>query len=249
MKLPNFLTKDDKSLVFNQDNKQFIFYVPEVFFNAKSKTAIAEVQGEYVSMLGICQWDIIDSNGKHSKLMPFIFPTMILCKPSEIEKVKNYKLGNNDPDDYRLLHFKKGDEVISETRVPQQLSNVELFMKAFAITGKIPSTIPYDKLWKLFEINAKLNGFNYKLNNQILGLVSSELARSKNDVSKPYRLSNSKNPLDYKFIGVKLLPNYVSPFSSVISENWDESLRSAILMKDVPDKDLPMSPIEKVLMK
>ena len=63
MELPNFLSLVDDSLVFNQDNKEFVFYVPENFFNDKTKRPIAEIIGEDVSMIGICNWAIIDSNG------------------------------------------------------------------------------------------------------------------------------------------------------------------------------------------
>ena len=63
MELPNFLKLEGDSLVFALDNKEFVFYVPENFFNDKTKRPIAEVIGEDVSMIGLCNYAIIDSNG------------------------------------------------------------------------------------------------------------------------------------------------------------------------------------------
>lgn len=249
MEIPKFLRLEGDSLVFNEKNKTFVFYVPENFFNNHSKNAIAEIVGQYVSMIGLCNWAIVDSNGKRSELKPFDFPTMFLCKPFEIEKVKNLKLLKQlDPADYRLLKFHEGDEVVSQIRVPQIIDNVELFYKLAVITGKFPTTIPYDKGWKIFLENMSLNGNSYGLNAQLFGLVWAGLCRDPKDISRPFRLTNMKDLNNYKPISVKLLPNYISPYTSITSENFDESLMSAIMMKDTPEKDIPYSPLEKIIM-
>ena len=221
MEIPSFLTLKDESLIFNKDNAEFQFYVPENFFDETSKNAIAEINGQYVSMIGLCDWAIVDSKGVRSEVKPFCFPTMILCKPSSIEKVKNLKLDNSESKDYRILHFKKGDEVISQTRVPQIMDNVELFYKLFVITARIPKTIPYDKLWQIFFQNMELNGSSYGLNAQLFGIVTSELCRDPKDISRPFRYTNMKDMHDYKPISINLVPNYVSPYTSIVSENFD----------------------------
>ena len=73
------------------------------------------------------------------------------------------------------------------------------------------------------------------------------LCRDPKDISKPSRLSNSKDPHYYKLISMKLYPKLLSPYSSIVSENWDESLRSAILLSDKPEDEIPYSPLEKVI--
>lgn len=263
MEIPKFLDLQGESLVFNQDNSEFVFYVPENFFDSTSKNAIAEIKGQYVSMIGLCNWAIIDSKGKRSELKPFRFPTMFLCKPYKIEKAKGLILDdfNYDQDeerertieeeeklskDYRLLRFRKGDEVVSEIRVPQIIDNIELFYKLAVITARIPNTISYDKGWEIFLENAALNGLSYDLNAQLFGIVWAGLCRDPKDISRPFRMTNMKNMNDYKPISVKMIPNYISPYTSIVSENFDESLRSAILMKD--KEDIPYSPLEKVVM-
>lgn len=247
MEVPKFLKLEGESLLFNEDNKEFIFYVPENFFDATSKRAVAEIKGDYVSMIGICDWAIIDSKGQRSELKPFCFPTMFLCKPYDIEKVKGLKLDSDrEPKDYRLLHFKKGDEVVSQVRVPQIIDNVELFYKLAIITARIPSTIPYDKLWSIFLENMSLNGSSYGLNAQLFGIVIAGICRDPKDITRPFRMTNMNDMHNYKPVPVTLIPNYISPYTSIISQGWDESLASAILMKD--KEDLPYSPLEKIVM-
>lgn len=246
MDIPKFLRLEGEALVFNEDNKEFIFYVPENFFDPTSKNAIAEINGQYVSMIGLCDWAIIDSKGVRSELKPFCFPTMFLCKPYKIEKAKGLKLdADKEPKDYRLLRFKKDDEVVSQIRVPQIIDNVELFYKLAVITARIPTTIPYDKIWSIFLENMALNGSSYGLNAQLFGIVIAGLCRDPKDISRPFRLTKMDDMHNYKPISVKLIPNYISPYTSIISENWDESLRSAILMKD--KEDIPYSPLEKIV--
>lgn len=248
MEVPSFLKLEGEALLFDKENSTFIFYVPENFFNSTSKNAIAEIIGEYVSMIGLCNWDIVDSKGNHSELLPFNFPTMFLCKPYEIEKVKDYKLGKDkEGKDYRLLKFKKGDEVVSQVRVPQIIDNVELFYRLAVITAKIPNTIPYDKGWEIFLENMSLNGSSYGLNNQLFGILWASLCRDPKDLSKPFNSTNMSDMNNYTPLSIKLIPNYISPYTSIISENFDESLRSAILMSDMDEKDIPYSPLEKIV--
>ena len=260
--MPKYLTRVGDALVFNQDNSEFVFYVPEIFFNDNTKQPIAEISGQYVTTIGILLYSIINSSGKASGPYLFNFPTMFMCKPNRIEKVKGLKLkhlsydndevsteeGNVGGDDYRILHFEKGDEVVSQVRVPQLIDNVDMFFKLTMITAKIPNSIAYDKIWEEFLLNIGLNGFSYNTHAQILGVLASGIARNPKNVAEPFRYTNMNDMHAYTPISVKKLPNYTSPFTSLTSEGFDEGIMSAVLMKDKDEKDIPYSPLETVLM-
>jgi hypothetical protein len=259
--MPKYLSRVGDSLIFNQEDSEFVFYVPEVFFNDNTKQPIAEISGQYVTVIGILLYSIIDKNGKANGPYLFNFPTMIMCKPNRIEKVKGLKLkhlssvsdgsgeeGSVDENDYRLLHFEKGDEVISNVRVPKLIDNVEMFFKLTMITAKIPNSIAYDKIWEEFLMNIELNGFSYSTHAQILGVLASGIARNPKNVAEPFRYTNMNDMHAYTPISVKKLPNYTSPFTSLTSEGFDEGIMSAVLMKDKDEKDIPYSPLETVLM-
>ena len=269
MAMPKFLKEVGDSLVFDLDDHEFVFYVPEVFFNDNTKMPIAEISGQYVTTIGILLYSIIDKNGKISGYHQFTFPTMFMCKPYKIEKVKNLSIkllngdaeddveeeseydmeeeGNISSKDYRILHFAKGDEIVSQTRVPQLIDNVELFFKLTMITAKIPNSIPYDKIWELFLENMALNGNSYEAHAQFLGLLSSGICRNPRNIREPFRYTDMKDMTGYKPISVKMLAEFTSPFTNISSEGFDEGVMSAVLMNNKSDDEIPYSPLEKIL--
>jgi hypothetical protein len=50
----------------------------------------------------------------------------------------------------------------------------------------------------------------------------------------------------YTAISIKTVPKYISPYTSLTSENWDDAIRGAVLLSDKVEKT-PESPLEKIL--
>lgn len=247
MKIPVFLKQKDNALLFSGEG-EFLFYLPESYFADVKKNPIAEVIGQYVSTVGICDWALVNKNGKVGEAHPFKFPTVFLCKPYEIEKVKNLSLNNYPPMDYRILHFKEGDEVVSDINVPQIIDNAELVQGMISIvSGKLPKSVPYDKLHEYCPEALELNGSGYGLNMQLFGIMISELCRDNKDLSKPFRHSSMNNMNGYQQISVKMVPKYTSPYVALTSENLDESIMAAVLLSDEPEENIKYSPIEKII--
>ena len=119
---------------------------------------------------------------------------------------------------------------------------MEDFYKVF-LYGKLPTTIPYNKLQDYFNKNISLNGSSYGLNIQIFGMVISEMCRDPKDLSKPFRNTNFTDQTAYKPISIKDIPKYISPHQSLCSENWDEALIGAIMHPTDVE-----SPLEKLVM-
>lgn len=237
--VPNFIKRKDDSLLFSGEG-EFVFYVPETFFERKT----AEELGENVSVVGILNYTIFDKNGKNIGLKTFKFPSKFLTRPSTIEKAKGIRLiKTSEPEDYRIFRYKKDDAIVVSVYCVQDIENVELFYRQFVTTGKIPTSIPYDTLHEYFLESAKLNGFNYNLTVQLFGVVISELCRSKKNEKIPFRLSGDKDMNNYKPISVIMVPRFVSPYTAITSQNWDEAVVNSILNE--PGKE---SPMEKILM-
>lgn len=237
-KVPAFLKKDGDALLFNGEG-QFVFYVPELYFDRGD----AEIKGEYVNLLGILDYTIFNKNGSNIGLKRFYFPTVFLTKPSRIEKSKNIRLKTAvEPQDYRLLIFEKDDAVVVSTKVPQNISNVEDFYRIF-LTGKLPTTIPYDKLQDYFIDSIKLNGSSYGMSLQMFGIVVGEMCRDPKDPSRAFRLTKFTDPMSYRNISIKDLPKYISPNVSISSENWDLGVVGAIMNPNTTN-----SPLEKLIM-
>jgi len=235
--VPKFLKRDKDSLLFNQKG-ELVFYVPEMYFERK----FALMVGDYVNLIGVLDYAVFDEKGKSSGLKQFRFPTVFLARPSEMEKSKNVKLTKNSPEqDYRLLKFKQGDQVIVSVKVPQMVDNAEEFFKIFN-SGKLPNTIPYNEIQNYFLENIRLNGADYGITAQLFGIMISESFRDINNPKILFRHTNMKDMNAYSGISVKSIPKYVSPSASITSENWDESLMYAML-----NENPKYTPLEKLL--
>lgn len=240
MDIPKFLKQEGSSLVFNEEG-EFLFFCPESYFTTKNAFLVDDM----VNVIGILDYTIVKANGKNNGLHPFKFPTIFLTKPAAIEKLKQIRLIKTAPiQDYRVFHYRKGDEVIVDTKVPQDIQNVEDIMKLFLISGHIPCTIPYDKIQDYFPESIALNGSNFEVDLNLFGVMISELCRNSKKLEEPFRLAKEKDMLNYTPMSVKDIPKLVSPFESTISENWDKSLIGAVLTKDKTSN----SPLEKVMM-
>lgn len=236
--VPGFLKRDKDSLLFSLPEGELIFYVPELFFERN----YAEFNGEYVSLIGILDYAIFNKDGKHSGLKRFNFPSKFTCKPREIEKIKSVKLTEfSKEQDYRLLKFGKNDEVISSVFVAKDVENAEYFYKMF-LCGKIPTTIPYTELQNYFIENINLNGADYGLNMQLFGIIVAEMCRDIKDIKKLFRHTDMKNKYAYQTIDIKQAPKYISPYSAITSENWDEAVVNAMM-----NKNTKYTPMEKLL--
>ena len=247
MAVPEFLKQDGNSLVFKDDG-ELVFYIPEDYFRPDGSLKYAEVAGDYVNSIGFFNYEVFDKNNKSKYgLKLFCFPCMVAMMPSEVEKVKNLVINKKVPEekDYRLLHFKKDDVVIVNIEAPQDIANTENIFKIFMITGRIPNTIPYDKLHEYLKANFNLNGGDYGITAQMYGIIISETCRDKDNVSIPFRNGKNidKDMHGYKTIPITQNPNYIDPYVSITSQYWAESLMSAVLLDE--DKK---SPLEKVMM-
>lgn len=226
------------------EGQEVRYFIPECYFTAKS----AIIVGEFVNLLGIFNYAIYDINKDKpiGGLKTFKFPTIFLAQPYEIEKAKGIKLTkNSEVQDYRILKFKKNDKLVVQTSVPMDIANLEEFFRLFVITGNVPDTIDYRNIWEYFVESSTLAGKTFSISNQLLGILQSEICRDPSDLSKPFRLSKAKKNKEwdnYKAISIKQIPNYISSYVSLTSENYDDSVIAATMMKKEID-----TPLERIL--
>ena len=236
--MADFYKVNKEKVIFTGDG-ELIYYVPNKYFESN----IAKIYGNIVDLFGVFTYGLYNKQGKLIKLDRFKLPTQFQCKPYKIDKENGFQLnGTKEPQDYRLLYFKKGDELISQKRVPKVVVNVENFIKLL-ISANLPDNIPYDKIHEYLIDNAEMNGFNYKISPQVLGLLISELYRDPKDLSKPFRFTDMKDMTDYKAISIKAIPKYTSPYTAITSENADKAIAAALTLKSNVS-----SPLEPVMM-
>lgn len=239
MQTPDFISVKGTSFVFNKDG-WFKFFVPEKYFSGK----LAQFVGENISLFGVIPYAIYDKNDKPiGKLRTFKYPISFLTKPDEIEVVKGLKLTkNNKVEDYRVLKYRRGGVIVVNYNIAEDADNIEKWYSALD-TGSLPINIPYNQIQDYFMQNVLLTGNDYGVSLQLIGVVISELCRSKDDISKPFRLDNNPDQNAYQWIAIKDVPRDVSPFTALTNEEWDKAVIASITTKNSKS-----SPLEKIMM-
>jgi hypothetical protein len=239
MDTPSFIKVKGDSYVFANDGT-FKFFVPERFFSNK----LAEFVGEYISLFGVVPYALFDKNDKPiGKLRTFKFPVSFLTSPDEIELVKGLVLTkNNSPEDYRVLKYHKDGVIVVNYNIAEDAENIQKFYSALD-TAALPNNINYNELQNYFIRNVQLTGNKYGVSLQLIGVVMSELCRSRKDDSKPFRLENNPDMNAYQWIAIRDVPRDTSPFAAITSEEWDVAVVSSIMVDTVKD-----SPLEKIMM-
>ena len=237
--LPSYMKQVENTLYFSGDG-EIIYYIPEKYFDL----SVAKIIGEYVETMGIFAYSLFTKTGITKGVKHFKCPTIMKCKPSKIEKLNHFNLqGSKNPDGtYRALHFQDGDELVCELAIPQSVDNVEKFVKLLK-GGNLPDYIPYNELQDYMIMNAQLNGFNYKVSNQILGLVISELCRDPKNLSNPFRYTKMEDMVAYTSIPINQVPKYTSVYTAITSENPDEAVAAAMTTTGNGK-----SPLEQIMM-
>ena len=134
--------------------------------------------------------------------------------------------------------LREGDIIMVSTNLVQFIGNVEKFNNLFFILGYIINTIPYDKIYEYIMDAMSLNGYSYGLNSQVFGFIISELCRYKDNPNIPWRLSGSTDPHAYQSMSVKGISKLISPYTAILSEDFDESIMYAMMNDDPQDSSL-----------
>lgn len=232
----------DSVIATLKENQEIVYFIPESYFEGKS----AIIVGNFVNLLGVFNYAIYENDKPKGELKTFNFPSIFLCEPYKIEKMKDVKLTKTaEVQDYRLLKFKNGDKLIVQTSVDQNIEFVEEMFRLFVLVGNLPNTIDYRNIWRLFKENMDISGNSYGVSMQVLGILQTETCRDTTDNSIPFRQSKAKKNGEwnnYKPISVKQVPDYISPYVSLTSENYDNSVMMATMMDGGT-----YSPLERVL--
>lgn len=236
-KFPSFTKVVGDSLVYN-DEGTFCFYVPKIYFDRSN----AKQEGDIIKLFGIVDWTIF-KNGKHNGLHRFNLPTVFETRPTKQVSLKKVKLTpESEPTEYIMFEYEKGAPIIVNINLTQDVTNIEEFFKILK-SGRLPSTLPYDKFQEYMYDAFTYAGTTYKLHSQLLGVMAGRYFRDRKDLKKAFRDTKMDKMTGYKTISIIDLPKYISPYASITSENWENALIGAMT-----NPEGTKSPLEKMLM-
>ena len=240
--LRNFIKDDGDNIVFTGNYLEM--YIPDSYFESK----LAEEFGNSIRVFGLFNIRVFDEKNKPMKLETLNVPTMIYIHPSEVEKKELQLIDDGEIEKYRVAKFYKGNNIMQNS-VPQDASNVELFLKILT-TGKVPKTIPYSQVLKIWQRNLDLNGVKLGVTSTILEIIIAEIYRNKKKPEERFAKLIGRDPsvseYAYRTANIREICARNSTFAALTFEDMDQMIISSLNINKY-NKEESESPIEKII--
>lgn len=136
-----------------------------------------------VSLLGILCFIDKDNNYMITKI-----PTRITCNPNRITDI------TIDDVLYKEMHFSRGEQVIVNRDIVKDNSDLFTTFSEFFFKANIPFYLSEKELTQVFINADKFAGSKVGQNSMALELMTSVVAKDKNDLSIPFRIAINKDP-------------------------------------------------------
>jgi hypothetical protein len=221
----------------------------DLFDDADKESAVATQYGEGIKTIGLFNIRAFSSEEdvrERVEIKTFSYPNTIETHPSEYES--NVKLFINGIEDkYMVLKYYKGD-IMMHSAIKQDSTNCERFLNMLT-KGKIPNTINYTDIFKIWLKNFEINAVNPGVPAVTLQVIISEMYRNKNNPIEQFRKIAGKGKVgmyDYLAFNMNEVSSYTSVLSALTFERFSDKLTSSINMtKDGVSQT--KSPVEKVI--
>lgn len=220
-------------------------FLPTLYFDEE----IAIENGMSISTLGIFVFKYYDKESSKGEYFQFNLAETIEFTFSD-QRTEELAINKDIPlDKYKIFTLYKEDIFIKSVKLAKNFKNTESFVNLHN-KAKIPSTVKYEDIIKLYMENMFSNNANLKVPSAILEMNIGELARDKNDINIPFRkvIGANKNvsQLDYIQVSIKSLAMINSTFTAITSEDINQAIQSAITKSRTNGLELE-TPIEKTI--
>lgn len=239
-----YFRSDQKFIYLEQPYCEF--YIPMSYFDGMA--GFAEDMGTQIKVLGVFDVGFFEGD-KLKEIRVMNLPSWITVYVYDFE-IRSVKLpGEEHPVQCKILKFYKGNKVMSSTII-EDSENAELYLK-FVISGKIPSSVPYDTSLILWRKNQQINGVHLGVPSVIEELILSAVYRDKNNIGEKFSRVIGKDPknvsqFDYKMVNVRQVCQFTSTFTAVTFEDIDSMITTSLNRTRNKEEEKP-SPIEKVI--
>ena len=171
-----------------------------------------------VNTLGI--FDMIFDDKYHAALNIL---GSIVISPSDISQM------TYDGVEYVALHLKHGDTFMESSRIVQDQHCIYVIWTEFFTGGALPYWFTYESTLAIFQHVKELTGAGIGVSRSVFEGIITHLARDRDDLTKPYRLTDMKKPM--KLIPLKSVSLATSGTIARLNGAYfrDEGLTSAVL--------------------
>ena len=224
-------------------------YIPMDYF--ESDIAL-DYGGEYIETLGLFNIEFfndVDCTKKVGKLETLKIPTTINIYPSSSEIRDIELVPGTGVTKYQVFKFLKGD-ILTNRFIVQNSKAVERFMNLIE-GGKIPGTVPYDKLFDIWTMNMNMNGVSMsEVPSTSREMILAEKYRDKKNPAYRFGMIAGKNPkvsmYDYVPVSARTLTKYSSTFAGLTFEDFDSMVINGINASTSGRKQIE-SPVEPLI--
>ena len=236
----NEIVKKDGFIYFK--GKYLEMYVPKEFV----ERGLAEDVGNLYSVFGIIHLRTFATGDKPNQIETLNLPSMINLYPSEKED-RNITIEGQEGR-YVVLKFLNGDRIM-DSQIKKDSSAANLFLDML-FRGKLPSTIDYSKLMKIWDKNLEINGVNFGVAATCRSITIAEIYRDKNNPADKYAKVVGKNftkkQLDYITSNAREMCARNSTFAALTFEDFDAALTASLNINNYKRNET-ISPIEKII--
>lgn len=228
------------------DGEKMEIYIPSNYFDPSS--GLATVMGSKINSFGTFMFKVYgNKNDNLGVLYSMNAPLDVKFSFSNVS-TSTTKLTSDLPEEsYRVFTLHKGDVFMDSDVYIKSGMSVFTFIAKLVHGGKMPATVKYSDALVMYLDSLRLHGIGLGVPSVILELVLSELYRSKKDTTRPFRLDYTKDkPFDYKMVRITKIPEMVSTFTGIASDDINHKIAVGVLRNKEGKKDMK-SPIEKVL--
>lgn len=216
-------------------------------------TVMAARFGDAFHLIGVFNVRIFNNPDQDREKVPiktFCYPNMIETFPSENIEMK---LNLNDSDDdedtkYLVLKYYRGDRIMP-ARIKKDSLNCEKYVNMMC-NGKIPNTIAYKDLSKLWLKNFEINGIDLEVPVVTVESMVATLCRDAKNPRNPYRLTAGKkedyDQNGYIAVNTRQVTSYTNVMSALTFEDMGAMLTASLNMSKDDDAQIE-SPFEDIL--
>lgn len=213
------ITKDDVIL-----NDTFEIYIPIDFF----EDGLAEDLGNMVNLFGLVPVGIFEKD-KFSHFDTLNIPMWHKYNVFESD-TKDINIPGLGMTKCKVLRYLKGHQLCGAMLL-EDSSNAQMFLRQITY-GKVPTTIPYNRVLTVWQKNQRLNAVNFGVPSITQEVVLSCCYRYKKDPSKKFAEIYGKDPhtnlFDYEMAGIRRICQVTSTFTGITFESFDDTVTMSL---------------------
>lgn len=219
------------------------FYIPKAYLDSKWAT----MESDRLRTIGIFNVGLFDAKGNIRDLKVFNVPTECFLNVYDTDdRVVEFK--QMKATDCLVLKYVK-DQIIMEDSVIEDSEYAQTFLD-IVMKGKLPNTIPYDKVLQVWRKNLELTSVNFNVPSSVLEMILATCYRDKDNIQKKFATVAGSNKdvsmYDYVMLNIRRICQYSSTFTGMTFEDINSMITTSLNRSRDKIEEME-SPVEQII--